>query len=644
MSARGNTEKSSDREAEEFEMLGGNLNRLYKNTIEHAQKEQNNFPLSLNEKERKCSRDNLLCYLALREYDLSDLQLRLAEHGLSSLGTLEGQVLTSIEHVLKHFGIPAISTSSLCKITSKDASSLLSKRSELMFGSSGNGRRTHIMVTLDSSDIHQHELIELLLENGMDIARINCAHNTRRDWQLLIEAIHRAEDRLVQRGQRSGNKCMLLMDLAGPKIRTGPMELKVRSLKISVPKDVHGRPVRFVEGFLDSEAKQCELISVEEAPVSFVVALSRSEGGVLGTLKIGQKITFRDSRDERLRRITVLERITPTRLRIGLEQTACLDEGIKLECQTDVSEDRCSFTVGPIKPQPIDVKVVAGDTLRLYRDNSKLGHSAGSDDKPAGISCTLPEVLNQVIVGHRVFIDDGKIEAIVRTSNIEYLELEIISPKDTVAEIKSNKGINFPDSVLQMPALTAEDIGNLDFVVNHADMVGLSFTHRPEDIYDLYEALYKLGHPEIGIVAKTETADSVHNLAKILIAGLQMPNFAILIARGDLAVEVGFENLAFIQEDILCLCEAAHIPVILATQILESLTESGLRSRAEITDAIMGQRAECVMLSNGIHILEAVKMLSLLLSIEERHQIKKRHLFRDFTAQYGVFGTKYGNK
>ena len=644
MIARGNPEKSSDREAEEFEILGSSLNRLYIDTIKRAQKEQSNFPLSLNEKERKCSRDNLLCYLALREYDLSDLQLRLAEQGLSSLGTLEGQVLTSIEHVLKHFRIPAISTSRLCKINSKDASSLLSKRSELMFGSSGKGRRTHIMVTLDSSDIHQHELIELLLENGMDIARVNCAHNTRRDWQLLIEAIHHAEDRLVQRGQRSGHKCMLLMDLAGPKIRTGPTEVKARSLKISVPKDVHGRPVRFVEGFLDSEAKQSELISVEGAQVSFVIALSGSDGGMLGSLKIGQKITFRDSRDERRRRITVLERITPTRLRIGLEQTACLDQGIKLECETDVSEDGCSFTIGPIKPQPIDVKVVAGNTLRLYRDKSKLGHSTTSDGKPAGISCTLPEVLNQVSVGHRVFIDDGKIEAIVRSSKIEYLELEIISPKDTVAEIKSNKGINFPDSILQMPALTAEDIRNLDFVVNHADMVGLSFTHRPEDIYDLHEALSKLGHPELGIVAKIETADSVHNLAKILIAGLQIPNFAILIARGDLAVEVGFENLAFIQEDILCLCEAAHLPVILATQILESLTESGLRSRAEITDAIMGQRAECVMLSNGIHILEAVKMLSLLLSTEERHQIKKRHLFRDFTAQHGVSGKKFGNK
>jgi pyruvate kinase len=101
-----------------------------------------------------------------------------------------------------------------------------------------------------------------------------------------------------------------------------------------------------------------------------------------------------------------------------------------------------------------------------------------------------------------------------------------------------------------------------------------------------------------------------------LIAGLELPKFAILIARGDLAVEVGFENLAYIQ-DILGLCEAAHIPVILATQILESLAESGLRSRAEIADAIMGRRAECVMLNNGPHILEATETLSRLLGKEE---------------------------
>jgi pyruvate kinase len=173
-------------------------------------------------------------------------------------------------------------------------------------------------------------------------------------------------------------------------------------------------------------------------------------------------------------------------------------------------------------------------------------------------------------------------------------------------------------------------------------MVPLSFVHRPEDIYDLHKELSKLDHGEdLGIVAKIETADSIHNLAKILIAGLELPKFGILIARGDLAVEVGFENLPFVQEDILCLCEAAHIPVILATQILESLAESGLRTRPEITDAIVGQRAECVMLNNGTHIVEAVKTLAELLSAEERHQIKKRQILREFfTAQRGIFEDK----
>ena len=167
--------------------------------------------------------------------------------------------------------------------------------------------------------------------------------------------------------------------------------------------------------------------------------------------------------------ITVLERISPTRVRIGLEHTAFLNEGIKLECQiNDSDQDRkCSFTVGVTKPQPIEVSVEAGNILRLYRD-TRLGHASGSDswdddddddddddpDAPAAISCTHPQILDQVKVGHRVFIDDGKIEAIVRSSNGEYLELEIVSPHGMIAKIKSNKGMNFPDSGIKMPALT----------------------------------------------------------------------------------------------------------------------------------------------------------------------------------------------
>ncbi|MGB6595074.1 MAG: pyruvate kinase [Candidatus Nitrosopolaris sp.] len=237
----------------EFEILGKRLNEIYIKTIEQAQRAQSKFRFATNGSENKCSLDNLLCYLALIEHDLSDLQLRLDDEGLSSLGMLEGHALVSIEQVLKHFGISPLNSGSLCKINSKSAGLLLKKRSKLIFGSPDKGRRTYIMVTLDSSDIYQHELIEQLLENGMDIARINCAHNTDSEWKLIIKAIREAEERLVRREKGTNRKCMILMDLGGPKIRTGLMDLKVRPLKISVPKALSRSSVHFVEGFLDTK-------------------------------------------------------------------------------------------------------------------------------------------------------------------------------------------------------------------------------------------------------------------------------------------------------------------------------------------------------------------------------------------------------
>jgi pyruvate kinase len=161
--------------------------------------------------------------------------------------------------------------------------------------------------------------------------------------------------------------------------------------------------------------------------------------------------------------------------------------------------------------------------------------------------------------------------------------------------------------------------------------------HHPQDLLDLRKALEDLGCPDLGIVIKIETREAIHRLAQLLLGGLNLPRFGVMIARGDLAVEVGFEHLALVQEDILCLCEAAHVPVIWATQVLESLAKSGLPARAEITDAATGQRAECVMLNKGRFVLDAVKILADLLSSRERQRIKKRQVFRDITAQHGIF-------
>jgi pyruvate kinase len=101
-----------------------------------------------------------------------------------------------------------------------------------------------------------------------------------------------------------------------------------------------------------------------------------------------------------------------------------------------------------------------------------------------------------------------------------------------------------------------------------------------------------------------------------------------MIARGDLAVECGFERLAEAQEEILWICEAAHIPTIWATQVLENLAKEGIPSRAEITDAAMGHRAECVMLNKGPYVARAVAVLDDILSRMQAHQAKKRAMLR----------------
>lgn len=575
----------------------------------------------------QCSCDNLLAYLALREHDLQDLQLELAERGLSSLGRLEGSVLHSLRKVMQHVEIEPADTSLMAPDFAQ-ARSILSRRSAMLLGRPRPHHHTRIMVTLDLDVVGQPELLEQLLLKGMDIARVNCAHDTSHEWTMIITAVRDAEERLASRGQAIGRRCRVFMDLAGPKVRTGPLTPTTRPLKLTVEKDAYGRPSRILEGFLDAEASQAQRVRTPGIPSSFVIAVPGQTG--LANLVLGDELQFTDTRG-RGRTLRVLERISPTKVRVGLERTAYLEEGMDLATAGGVS-----FRVGPIMPQPMDIRVQAGDRLVLYREPARLGHGA-LGGQPAGISCTLPAVLEMVKPGHRVCIDDGKITTIVRNLNREHVALEVIAPHDVPARIRAEKGLNFPDSPIDVPAFTAQDREDLIFVARHATAVGLSFVHRPQDLLDLRKALEDLGCPDLGIVIKIETREAIHRLAQLLLAGLNLPRFGVMIARGDLAVEVGFEHLALVQEDILCLCDAAHVPVIWATQVLESLAKSGLPARAEITDAATGQRAECVMLNKGRFVLDAVKTLADLLSSRERQRIKKRQVFRDITVQHGIF-------
>ena len=152
------------------------------------------------------------------------------------------------------------------------------------------------------------------------------------------------------------------------------------------------------------------------------------------------------------------------------------------------------------------------------------------------------------------------------------------------------------------------------------------------DIRDLQQHLQRLNGGHLGVVLKIETRAGFDNLPSLLLASMAAPSLAVMIARGDLAVECGYERLAEVQEEILWLCQAAHVPVIWATQVLESLAKSGLPSRAEITDAAMGERAECVMLNKGAHILDAIHTLDGILQRMQSHQVKKTPMLRPLRA------------
>jgi pyruvate kinase len=159
-------------------------------------------------------------------------------------------------------------------------------------------------------------------------------------------------------------------------------------------------------------------------------------------------------------------------------------------------------------------------------------------------------------------------------------------------------------------------------------MVALSFLRHERDVDTLRRYLAPLGAAHLGVVLKVETTAAFARLPEILLHAMASRRVGVMIARGDLAVEAGYERLAEVQEEILWLCEAAHLPVIWATEVLDQLARTGQPSRAEVTDAAMAQRAECVMLNKGPHIDEAIAALDDILCRMAGHQRKKTALLR----------------
>ena len=560
----------------------------------------------------RASARNLVHYIAMRRADVQALQQQLAWLGLSSLGRAESHVMPSLNAV----------RGALREIAGADGHELGAEREEFLdsdarlarhvtdaLGPASEGRDTRIMVTLPSEAAERPSLVEDLIAAGMNIARINSGHDNVEVWQRMVENIRAAE-------RATGRSCRVAIDLAGPKLRTGALQPGPGIVRLRPRRDVEGKVVapgrvRFVSEQDFPRFKKWPAIPVPDACIE--------------QARVGDQVRFNDMRGKK-RTLRVVRKGGKS-LVLDCYKGAYIRSGTPLTLVQAATGDKADYRVGQLPATDIPIVVNIGDTLIIHADPSpgapaELG-ADGSVIEPAHIACRQHEVFRFVSDGDPIRLNDGKIEGVVTSANADRLVIEITAAKARGSRLRGDRGINFPGSDIRLRGLTEADRANLDFVVEHADAVCLSFVRKPVDIAALQAALKDRDAADIGIIIKIETMKAFKDLPRLLLMAMRQYPAAVMIARGDLAVECGWERLAEIQEEILWMCEAAHMPVIWATQVLEHKAKSGRPSRAEVTDAAMSQRADCVMLNKGPFIVATVQMLDNIIRRMQRHQHKK---------------------
>lgn len=576
----------------------------------------------LHEAHRDSAR-NLLHYLALRRRDLRQAQQQLAAQGLSSLGRSESHVMQNLEAVLGALHRLADPTGhapewSRSRVGFEGGQQLLQEHTRALLGPKPRRRRVRIMVTMPSTAADDYDLVRDLLAHGMDCMRVNCAHDGPAAWSRMIDHLRRAR-RETRRG------CRVLMDLPGPNPRTGPIEPGPRLVSWSPRCDPAGRVEAPARVWLTPAGARA--VPPESADVCLPVV-----GDWLANTRGGDLINFVDARGAS-RSLKIVGVFGEGRLAES-GQTAYVETGTVLRLAGPVDQGRGGDKgkVGELPPLEQWIRLRVGDLLSLRLDR-RPGSPAVYDREgrlvgTASVGVTMPEAFAHVREGESVWFDDGKIGGRVRSVGADVLEVEITHAGPAGEKLRGDKGINLPESRLRLPSLTAADLEVLPFIARHADLVGYSFVRTASGVRALQRHLANLGGTGVGLVLKIETRRALRELPNIILAAMRSPAAGVMIARGDLAVECGYGRMAEVQEELLWVCEAAHVPVIWATQVLESLAKEGTPSRAEITDASVGARAECVMLNKGSYVIEAVRALNDILRRMQSHQRKKRPMLR----------------
>jgi len=570
------------------------------------------------------SASNLVHYVALRSRDMRGLQARMSAHGLSSLGGIESNVLASIDAALRALvrlsgqtPEPADQTGDRGTLDVLEGARLLAHNAVLLLGDQPTTRPTRIMVTLPSEAGTDPMMVRRMVASGMDIARINCAHDEPESWAAMIANIHAAEAALDA-------TCLVSMDLAGPKLRTGPIEAGPAVLRV--------RPTRNQLGEVVKPALVWLGVRPDGGAASTVTTVPLEGEGWAAQRRVGEKIRLVDARGSR-RTLTVVD-VQGNGCLVSARKTIYFVPGCELvaggETASKKTTGKLSTTrIGWMPAIEQAMIVHPGDSITLTKGMTPAAVSATGNHR---IGCSLAAVFDDAKPGERVWLDDGELGGVITAVGTNELTVEVRSAAASGTKLRAEKGINFPDTSLAIPAMTAKDIEDLAFVRANARILSLSFIRDAQDVRDLLSHLNPVSDSKLGIVLKIETVAGFEALPQVLLEAMRWDRVGIMIARGDLAVEAGFERLAEVQEEILWLCEAAHVPVIWATQVLDTLARTGLPSRAEITDAALAQRAECVMLNKGPYIDNAIEMLAGILARMEHHTHKKRSLMRELRS------------
>ncbi|MEN9236171.1 MAG: pyruvate kinase, partial [Gloeomargarita sp. GMQP_bins_25] len=353
---------------------------------------------------------NLLHYLALRQHDVRPLQDELAALGLSSLGRCEAHTLHTLEQVLRALhclaGRVYRGEGVTPPVNFQEGQRLLRDHSRELFGELPAGRHRHIMVTMPTEAATQPALVAQLLAEGMDIMRINCAHDEPAVWLRMIEHLRQAQRQI-------GRPCRICADMAGPKLRTGTWP-GVPVLKLRPKRDLRGRVLAPARFWLVAEGADAATLAGTVVPV---------KGDLVAQAQVGDAIALEDAAGRRRSLVVVAKEAEA--LQVASQRTVYLETGLSLRLWHQGQPVAATAEIGFLPPRYEGIPVQVGDELLLVPETDRADPTA----RPPVVPCTLGEALAAVQPGQRIWFDDGKVGGRVLAKEGQRLRLEITTTR-----------------------------------------------------------------------------------------------------------------------------------------------------------------------------------------------------------------------